>query len=87
MTQEEIRDIYEEISDFIYHHNWRSYHCSYYCGEVNFSTSTSIHFDVYGASDQGEGTEWTEHWSLDYDGKIYTEDDVYNSIEDFKRKW
>lgn len=87
MTHEEIRNIYEEISYFIYDNTWRSYHCSYYCGEVNFSTSTSIQFDVYVTSDQGEGAEWTEHWSIDNDGKIYTEDDVYNSIEDFKREW
>ena len=87
MTLEETRNIYEEISDFIYDNTWRDYHCSYYCGEVNFSTSTSIHFDVYGTCYRGDGDEWTEHWSIDTNGKIYTEDDVYNSIEEFKRDW
>ena len=87
MTQEEMKNIYEEISDFIYHNNWRDYHCSYYCGEVNFSTATYIEFDVYVTSDQGDGDEWTEHWSIDTNGKIFTKYDVYNSIEDFKREW
>lgn len=87
MTQEEMQNIYEEVSDFIYHNNWRSYHVSYYCGEINFSTSYAIYFDVYGTSDQGEGAEWTEHWSIDTDGKIYNGENVYDNIEDFKRDW
>ena len=46
-----------------------------------------IEFDVYASSDQGDGEEWTENWSIDSDGKIYTKDNVYNNIEDFKRDW
>lgn len=87
MTQEELYNIYEEISDFIYNNSWRSYHVWYYCGDAEFTSYGTIVFDVYGTSDQGEGDEWTEYWSIDDDGKIHTDDNIYDNIEDFKRDW
>ncbi len=86
MKQEELYRIYEEISDFIYNNSWRSYHIWYTCGSAEV-ISDRIEFDVYGSSDQGYGNDWTEHWSIDTNGKIYTEDSVYDNIEDFKRDW
>jgi hypothetical protein len=87
MTQEELYRIYEEISDFIYNNCWRSYHIWYLCGSTDVISNNTIEFEVYGASDQGDGDEWIEHWSIDTNGKIYTEDNVYDNIEDFKRGW
>lgn len=87
MKQEELYKIYEEISDFIYKNSWRSYHVWYGCGSAEVISNSAIEFDVYGSSDQGDGDEWTEHWSIDCNGKIYTEDNVYDNIEDFKRDW
>lgn len=87
MTQEELYKIYEEISDFIYNNSWRSYHNWYTCDSAEVISDGTIEFDVCGSSDQGDGDEWIEHWSIDINGKIYTEDNVYDNIEDFKRDW
>lgn len=87
MTQEELYKIHEEIYDFIYNNSWRSYHVSYVCGSAEFTPYGTIEFDVYGWSDQGDGDEWTEHWSIDTDGKINTRNNLYDNIEDFKRDW
>ena len=85
MTQEELENLYEEVTDLIY--NYRCYHVWYTYGNKYVFPNGSISFDVYGFSDQGEGAEWTEYWSIDTDGKIYTNENVYDSIEDFKREW
>ena len=87
MTYDELYRIYEEISDFIYNNSWRSYHVWYTCGSVDVISDGAIEFNVYGSSDQGDGDEWTEYWSIDANGKIYTENNVYDNIEDFKRDW
>ena len=87
MTQEELYEIYEEISSFLYNNRWCSYYVWYICGDVKFISDNIIEFDVYASSDQGDGDQWTENWSIDSDGKIYTKDNVYNNIEDFKRDW
>lgn len=87
MKHEELYRIYEEISDFIYNNTWRSYHIWYVCGSVDVISNSAIEFEVYGSSDQGDGDEWIEHWSIDTNGKIYTEDNIYDNIEDFKKDW
>lgn len=87
MKQEELYKIYEEISDFIYNNSWHSYHTWYTCSSAETTSTGTIEFDLYGSSDQGDGDEWTEHWSIDVNGKIYAEDNVYDNIEDFKRDW
>ena len=87
MKQEELYKIYEEISDFINNNSWRSYHNCYSCGSAELISTDTIEFKVYGSSDQGYGNEWTEYWSIDNNGKIYTEDNVYDNIEDFKIDW
>ena len=87
MTQEELENLYEEVTDFIYHNSWRSYHVWYSYGNKYVSPNGSISFDVYGSSDQGDGDEWTEYWSIDTDGKIYANENVYDNIEEFKKDW
>lgn len=44
-------------------------------------------FEVHVQSDSGEGYEWEEYWSIDNEGKIYSEDETYNSFEEFLREW
>lgn len=87
MTQEELYRIYEEVTYFIHHNRWNSYYVWYICGDAEFTSYGTIEFDVYASSDQGDGDEWTEYWSIDADGKINTGDNVYDNIEDFKRDW
>ena len=87
MTQEELYKIYEDVTYFIYHNSWNSYYVGYTCGDAKFTSYGTIEFNVYGSSDQGDGDEWTEYWSIDTDGKINTGDNVYDNIEDFKRDW
>lgn len=87
MTQEELYRIYEEIFDFIYNNGWCGYHVWYTCGSAEFTSYGTIEFDVHGSTDQGDGNEWTECWSIGTNGKIYTENNIYDNIEDFKRDW
>ncbi len=87
MKQEELYRIYEEIFDFIYDNSFRSYHTWYTCGSADVMYDGTIEFYVYGSSDKGDGDEWKELWSIGTNGKIYTENDVYDNIEDFKRDW
>jgi hypothetical protein len=44
-------------------------------------------FEVHITSDQGESSEWTEHWSIDDKGRIYSENTIYESYEEFLSEW
>ena len=48
---------------------------------------TSMTFEVHIHSDQGEGYYWIEDWCIDEYGRIYSEDDIYESYEEFLREW
>lgn len=48
---------------------------------------TSMTFEVHIHSDQGEGYDWIEDWCIDEYGRIYSEDDIYESYEEFLREW
>ena len=48
---------------------------------------TSMTFEVHIHSDQGEGYDWIEDWRIDEYGRIYSEDDIYESYEEFLREW
>ena len=85
MTREELENLYEEVTDLIY--NYRCYHVWYSHGNKYVFPDGSISFNVYGFSDQGDGDEWTEHWSIDTNGKIYTNENTYDNIEEFKKDW
>lgn len=84
MTQEEFYNLYNKISDVLY--GFKSYHCWYLCCNETYY-DTYVYFEVHVTSDQGEGSEWIEYWSIDNEGKIYSEDTTYNSFEDFLREW
>lgn len=84
MTQNEFYNLYNKISDVLY--GFKSYHCWYLCCNETYY-DTSVSFEVHVTSDQGEGSEWIEYWSIDDDGKIYSEDTTYNTYEEFLREW
>ena len=84
MTREEFYNLYNKISDVLY--GFKSYHCWYLCCNETYY-DTSVSFEVHVTSDQGEGSEWIEIWSIDNDGKIYSEDTTYNSFEEFLSEW
>ena len=84
MTQEEFYNLYEKISDVLY--GYKSYHCWYLCCNETYY-DTSVSFEVHVSSDQGDGSEWIEYWSIDNEGKIYSEDTTYNSFEEFLGEW
>ena len=84
MTREEFENLYDKISDVFY--GFKSYHCWYLCCNETYY-DTSVSFEVRVTSDQGEGSEWIEYWSIDNDGKIYSEDTTYNNFEEFLGEW
>ena len=87
MTQEEFYSLYNKISDALYEfYVLDGYHCWYYCTNETYY-GTSMSFEVHVQSDSGEGYEWEEYWSIDNEGKIYSEDETYNSFEEFLREW
>lgn len=80
----ELQNLLDKVFDAIYHH--RDYHCTYCCGNIE-EHDDYFSFEVYGYSDQGEGSEWTECWSIDAKGRIYSEDTTYENYEDFLKDW
>ena len=84
MTREEFENLYNKISDVLY--GFKSYHCWYLCCNETYY-DTSVSFEVHVTSDQGEGSEWIEYWSIDNDGKIRSEDTTYNNFEEFSSEW
>lgn len=84
MTREEFENLYNKISDVLY--GFKSYHCWYLCCNETYY-DTSVSFEVHVTSDQGEGSEWIEYWSIDNDGKIHSEDTTYNNFEEFSLEW
>jgi len=79
-----MKELLEKVLDTIYH--YKTYHNWYCYGNVE-EHDTYVSFEVYGHSDQGEGADWTECWSIDSAGKIYSEDTVWNCFEDFLTEW
>lgn len=74
----------EKVLNTVYNHH--TYHNWYSYGNVEEHDSY-VSFEVYGHNDQGEGADWIEYWSVDNEGKIYTEDTTYNDYEEFLREW
>ena len=70
MTQEEFYNLYNKISDVLY--GFKSYHCWYCCSNETYY-NTSMSFEVHVHSDKDEGDDWVEYWSIDEEGKIYSE--------------
>ena len=84
MTYEEFCNLYNKISDVIA--GFKDYHYYYYCCNETYN-GTLMTFEVHSHSDQGEGYDWIEDWRIDEYGRIYSEDDIYESYEEFLREW
>lgn len=87
MTKEEVNEIYNKVYQII--DSYRDYHTWYSVSEEDWwNNGLCVSFNVHGWSDQGEGSEWDEHWSIDGEtGKIYGDDIIYESFEDFYSNW
>lgn len=87
MTKEDIRELFEKVTRLV-DSNDTDYHCSYSCGEETWSDDgMRVMFEVHGFSDQGEGSEWTENWGIESDGRIYADDMIYDTFEEFEKDW
>ena len=84
MTEEEFCDLYNKISAVI--DGFKDYHYYYYCCDETYN-GTQMTFEVHIHSDQGEGYDCIEDWRIDEYGRIYSEDDIYESYEEFLREW
>ena len=84
MTQEEIYNLYDKVSDVLY--GFKGYHCWYFCCNKTYY-DTSVSFEVHVSSDQGDGHEWTEYWYIDDEGRIHSEDTTYENYEEFLGEW
>lgn len=84
MTQEELYNLYNKISDTLY--GFKSYHCWYCCSNETYY-KTSMTFEVNVHSDKGEGDDWVESWGIDDKGRIYSENTIYENYEEFLREW
>jgi hypothetical protein len=79
-----MKELYNKVSDVLY--GFKSYHCWYICtNEIYYDNS--MEFEVHVHSDKGDGDDWVEYWSIDNEGKIYSEDTTYNTFEEFLREW
>lgn len=87
MTHEELVELFDKVTDVIWHYS--SYHVSYCYGRDDWSSDgLSVTFEVYGHSDQGEGADWTEYWSIYSDGTISnSEGDCWKTFEEFESGW
>ena len=83
MAEEEFCNLYNKISAVI--DGFKDYHYYYYCCNETY-IGTSMTFEVRIHSDQGEGYDWIEDWRIDEYGRIYSEDDIYESYEEFLRE-
>ena len=80
MTREEFNNLYNKVSDVLY--GFKSYHCWYCCRNETYYDN-SMDFEVHVHSDKGDGDDWVEYWSIDDEGKIYSENTTYNTFEEF----
>ena len=84
MTEEEFYNLYDKISHVLY--GLKSYHCWYFCCNEEWDNS-SMSFEVHIHSDKGDGDDWVEYWSIDECGRIYSEDTIYESYDEFLKEW
>lgn len=89
MTKEELCELLEKVRKII--NNYYGYHVRYLaCYDEEWGPNDAwVTFRVYGFSDQGEGSEWTEEWEINNDGTIRIVDDdrTYKDFEEFKSNW
>ena len=84
MTREEFYSLYNKISNTI--DGFKDYHYYYYCWNEEYN-GTSMTFEVHIHSDGGDGGPWVEDWCIDEQGRIHSEDDIYENYEEFLKEW
>ena len=84
MTREEFYSLYNKISNTI--DGFKDYHYYYYCWNEECN-GTSMTFEVHIHSDGGDGDDWIEDWRIDEQGRIHSEDGIYENYEEFLREW
>ena len=84
MTEKELYNLYDKISDALY--EYEDYHCSYYCSGETYN-GTSLFFEVHIDSDKEDEDDVVEDWRIDDCGRIHTEDAVYENYEEFLKEW
>ena len=87
MTPEDLYDLVGKVKTAI--SNYERYHVSYYpsSNEERGKANSYVRFEVQGHSDQGEGSDWTEYWTINSDGTIYADGETYKNYEEFMSKW
>ena len=84
MTREEFYSLYNKISNTI--DGFKDYHYYYYCWNEEYN-GTSMTFEVHIHIDGEDGDDWVEDWRIDEQGRIHSEDDIYENYEEFLKEW
>ena len=84
MTREEFYSLYNKISNTI--DGFKDYHYYYYCWNEEYN-GTSMTFEVHILIDGEDGDDWVEDWRIDEQGRIHSEDDIYENYEEFLKEW
>lgn len=87
MTTNEITILLDKVKAVI--DNYDSYHVWYSVSpeETWDKNGSYVTFEVFGYSDQDEGSNWTEYWSIDNTGRIARDGEMYENFDEFKYNW
>ena len=87
MTKNEITILLDKVKAVI--NNYNSYYVWYSVSseEIWDKNGSYVTFEVFGYSDQDEGSNWTEYWSIDNTGRIVGDGEIYENFDEFKDNW
>lgn len=87
MTTNEITILLDRVKAVI--DNYNSYYVWYSVSpeETWNENGSYVTFEVFGYSDQDEGSNWTEYWSIDNTGRIVRDGEIYENFDEFKDNW
>ena len=87
MTKNEITILLDKVKAVI--NNYNSYYVWYSVSseEIWDENGSYVTFEVFGYSDQDEGSNWTEYWSIDNTGRIVRDGKAYENFDEFKNDW
>ena len=87
MTRDELTVLLDKVKTDI--DNYSSYHIWYsVSSEESWDEKGGyVTFEVFAYSDQCDGSDWTEDWSINDDGTIVRDGVVYENYNDFKNNF
>ena len=87
MATNELTILLDKVKTVI--NNYNSYYVWYSVSpeETWDENSSYVTFEVFGYSDQDEGSNWTEYWSIDNTGRIVRDGEIYENFDEFKNNW